>query len=176
MRSLLTNGLAVLFLTMATTTVTAAGPFGLFNHSSCCDQASCDSQCGCDSTGCGSTECDSCGQTSDCCESDCCDSGCDSCCDTSHSCGSICKRDFCCCCPRPCTYWSLFGGWTTINDYNGEAAAVPHSGDLDDGWAIGIARGRRFDHNLRGELEFSYRRFDADTGAWPVPLGTGTVT
>jgi opacity protein-like surface antigen len=170
MRSLLTNALAVLLLTMTVNTVNAASPFGLFNHSKGCDSGCCDSGCSdsaCCDSGCSDSNCcDSGCSDSGCCDSSCdscCDSGCDSGCGSSLSCGSLCERDFCCCCPRPCTYWSLFGGWNNINTYRGEVAAGPHSGDFDDGWAIGIARGRKFDYGLRGELEFSYRRFEADS-------------
>ncbi len=39
-------------------------------------------------------------------------------------------------------------------------------GDFHDGFAVGIARGRRFNEAIRGELEFSFRNFDAEN--WNV--------
>lgn len=158
MRSLLSHGLAAFFLTWATTAC-AAGPLGLLDdHSDRWETSDCDAQCGCDLDA-----CDACSQSPGCCESF--QSGCDACCDSTLTRSSICDHDSCCC-PRPCSYWSLFGGWNTINDYNGNIAGVPRTGELNDGWAIGIARGRRINCNLRGEMELSYRRFDADS--WTI--------
>jgi len=141
MRSLIRSSFALLFLATAVTAADTTGPVDLSQSSVCCDELTCDD-------------------------------GCDSCCVADSDCDRSCSlcdsfdRD-CCCCPRPCTYWSLFGGWSQINSYNGNLPGpVTQVGDFNDGWALGIARGRRFGNGLRGELEFSYRRFGADI--WSV--------
>jgi len=147
MRSLAQHGLALLFLTTVVTMAGAGGPFGLLQSSTCCDDATCDAPC------------DTCDQTCDSCDGDCDGLG------NSCSLGERLLADDCS--PRPCDYWSLFGGWSQTNSYNGEVPGpVVQIGEFNDGFAIGIARGRRFGNGLRGELEFSYRRFGADL--WTV--------
>jgi opacity protein-like surface antigen len=69
-----------------------------------------------------------------------------------------------------CKYWSFFGGWNEARDYNGESENPPpptaRNGSFQDGYALGIARGRCVNSWLRQEFEFSYRNNRADQ--WTV--------
>lgn len=148
MDSLVHRSLALLLLMTSVTAVDASGPFSLFQSPTCCDTATCDAPC------------DTCDHASNSCDGVCDGLG------TSCSLAAQLEADNDCY-QRPCDYWSLFGGWSQINSYSGEVAGpVVQRGDFNDGFAVGIARGRRFGNGLRGELELSYRRFGADL--WTV--------
>ena len=62
----------------------------------------------------------------------------------------------------PCSYRSVFGGWSDMQDFNntpglslfGETAA---NGRFNDGFILGTARGRYVNENLRFELENNWR-------------------
>ena len=72
-------------------------------------------------------------------------------------------------------YFSIFGGGTTFNDLTTSTLNVQDSifGDFDgqtrlelnDGYAIGAAVGRRFCRRLRTEFEFSYRNATTDNAS-----------
>jgi opacity protein-like surface antigen len=146
----------------------ARGLFGLFDDARCCDSACCDTPCSAcrgETNCCHGNECDLLGDS---CRDSGCDGGCGRCDDCllpSHACGNLFQRD---CCSR--NYCSLIGGWTGLNDYNGDDSENPippptpaiRRGTFDDGWAIGIAHGRRFNRAVRGELEFAFRSNAAD--------------
>lgn len=147
----------------ATANVSARGPFDLFSGSACCDSP-CD-RCGCDSAGCETDNCDSLGKV-------CCDSGCDSIdcgklsCGPAHSLENLLRID--CCCSR--TYFSVLGGWNSLDDYNGNDFEFPvppptpaiRRGSFSDGWMIGAAGGRKLNQAIRAELEFAFRSNTAD--------------
>jgi opacity protein-like surface antigen len=93
--------------------------------------------------------------------------GCMSECDSQNS-GS-------CSAPTPCCrYWSVFGGWNQASEYVGEEQTPPpnivRNGTYEDGFLVGLSRGRCLTQNLRGEIEFAYRRNEADQWS-AVPAG-----
>jgi len=102
------------------------------------------------------------------CDGGICNSACDNACD-SRGCqaGNSC-------------YLSLFGGLTTLNDYNGISEENPNPpiteppqlrGSFSDGIGFGVAIGREFHNCFRAELEYSLRSNAAD-GWWVNGAGT----
>lgn len=80
-------------------------------------------------------------------------------------CGNCDSCDACCNvgCDR---YVRVFGGWNYMEDMQPEnATAFPLAGDIsfNEGWAIGLSRGRQLTCNLRHEMEFVYRNNTGDT-------------
>jgi opacity protein-like surface antigen len=54
-------------------------------------------------------------------------------------------------------YRSVYGGWSAVDDYNGENSASSTSGTFNDGFVLGTARGVYVCPNLRIELDSSWR-------------------
>jgi opacity protein-like surface antigen len=135
---------------------------------------------GCDSSGCGGGcdssgrnglfggGCDSSGRGNGGCDSSC-GGGCDS-----SGCGG---QAACCggCCDR---YRKVFGGWNNPDDMDGVTTGGPaSSAEFNDGWAVGLARGRRLGCNWRWEAEVVWRNNTNDSydiGNGPVDL-TGNI-
>ena len=69
-----------------------------------------------------------------------------------------------------CKYLSVFGGWSDLSDYSGVIAANPTSGTFNDGFVVGIARGRYLNANTRFEIENSWRNNSGEN--WNNFLGT----
>lgn len=81
--------------------------------------------------------------------------GCGSCNTCDVSCNSGCDR-----------YARVFGGWNWLDDMQPEnATAFPLAGDIafNEGWALGLSRGRQLTCNVRHEMEFVYRNNTGDT-------------
>ncbi len=115
---------------------------------------------GCDSSGCGGGGCDSSG---------CGGGGCDSSgCGGQASCGGG-------CCDR---YRKVFGGWNNPDDMDVVTTGGPAgSVEFNDGWGVGLARGRRIGCNWRWESEVVWRNNTNDSydiGNGPVDL-TGNI-
>ena len=74
------------------------------------------------------------------------------------------------CCCDPMFYFSLFGGYTSGDDFNDlglspVGTSVPNtSGSLfgDSGYGLGIAIGQLQGRNLRSEIEYTFRSSDPD--------------
>ena len=66
----------------------------------------------------------------------------------------------------PRHYCTLFGGFSQLNDYRGNAGATQLQGTFSDGWMIGSAYGQYLKSGFRAELEFAFRSNTADT--WSV--------
>ncbi len=80
----------------------------------------------------------------------------------------------CGCCDR---YFSMYGGWNRLLDYNGTIPALATSvnGSFDDGYGMGSAVGRYLTPRLRSELDFTYRHNEGDE--WTATGGqTGPQT
>ncbi len=63
------------------------------------------------------------------------------------------------------TYVSLFGGWTSLEDYDGYVnfgTPMTRQISFKDGYNVGAAIGRRWPNNFRTESEMVYRRNSAD--------------
>ena len=70
-------------------------------------------------------------------------------------------------------YVSIFGGATYLEDYDGVIApppANPVSGTFNDGFVLGLARGRYINKNTRFETEWNWRNNTGDV--WTDPAGT----
>lgn len=71
-------------------------------------------------------------------------------------------------------YRSFFGGWSDMQDYNGNVAgAGPLSGTFNDGFLLGTARGRYLNENLRLEWESNWRNNSGDD--WTSGMGVGPL-
>lgn len=92
------------------------------------------SSAGCDGSGCDGSGCDG--------------SGCD---------GSAAVAGSCDCCNSCCAYTKFFGGWNNLEELNTGATVLPGDALFNDGWAIGIARGKQITGNLRREFELVHR-------------------
>lgn len=138
-----------------------------------CDSSGCGG--GCDSSGNGrgwGGGCDSSGQGG--CGGGCDSSGCGGGCDSScGGCESVAAG--CGCCDR---YRKFFGGWNNPGDMDVVTTGGPASSvEFNDGWAVGLARGRKIGCNWRWESEVVWRNNTNDSydiGNGPIDL-TGNI-
>lgn len=71
------------------------------------------------------------------------------------------------CCSDCCTYRSVFGGWSELDDFASTVTAAPLvSGVFNDGFILGTARGRYLNNNNRIELEGSWRGNSGGAGIY----------
>ena len=75
-------------------------------------------------------------------------------------------------------YFSVFGGYVDLEDYDGDA---PGTGltrliEFNDAWQIGIKRGRTFANGVRMESEISFRHATNDTYSLGNFVGPNSVS
>jgi len=78
-------------------------------------------------------------------------------------------------------YFSFFGGFTEVDDYDFVGPAT-FEGSFKDGWTLGAAAGRQVSANLRAEFEYTYREARGDDwivngnpGAWTGEFSLHTL-
>ncbi len=72
--------------------------------------------------------------------------------------------DGCSTCCQPCRYTSLFGGWTVLEDLP-DFLTIGNNVGFNDGFVLGMARGRYLCSNVRVEIEGSWRNNTVETAA-----------
>lgn len=97
-----------------------------------------------------------------------CDSGCESC--APQNCEYIGGRfarflpvSVRMCSNHCCKYTSIFGGYVDLEDYDGIGPAGTRLIEFNDGWQMGLKRGRVFENGVRLESEFTFRHNTNDT-------------
>lgn len=69
-------------------------------------------------------------------------------------------------------YATVFGGWNGVVDPTWNIGTNSYRGQLEEGFIVGTAIGRRISCNRRSELEFAFRHNEADLLRTTTPNGT----